>query len=226
MAESSSPLTYEQKYEKYKKYQEILSPRHHHKKCPTCYVVINNKASRCQWCRQALEAAKNGNKTFKEARAVLEILKREIERTDEKNIDLTLAVMQSKVMMKYRPDHYIWYAYPFYKRPEVNLGSLRPYKQVSDTKFQKNKRFLIEQNSPNRKRLRAVRTITEYQAKEFLEQKLAKKEANRMADSMHNYAREDKGLGSRDDRSFGQRQSFYDYRINKPKYIGSKDFSK
>src|SRR5437667_6982915 len=113
LAMTATPLSYEEKYEQYLKIQEVLYPRHHHKKCPTCYVIINNHASRCHWCRTALEAAREGTKTFKECRAVLEILKREIEWTDKKHIDLCLAIMWAKLKMKVRPDHYIWYYCPY-----------------------------------------------------------------------------------------------------------------
>ena len=232
MARPLPPLTYgkeesyEQKYEKYKKYQEILFPRHHHKKCPTCYVIIHNRAGRCEWCKQALEATKEGNKTFKECRAALETLKREIERTDEKNIDLTLAIMQAKVIMKYRPDHYIWHAYPFYKRPEVNLGPLKKYKQVTNTDYQKNQRFLKEQNNPNRNRLKAPRTISEHIAIAIRDEKRAKKEEEHLINKVRQYVREDRGLSTKGDRGFAERQLFYNLRIKSPKNIGSKDISR
>jgi|ERR1041385_661082 hypothetical protein len=242
MARFTPPLTYgreetyDQKYERYKKYQEILFPRHHHKRCPTCYVVIHNRAGRCKWCKQALEAVKEGNKTFKECRAVLETLKREIERTDEKNIDITLAVMQAKVMIEYRKKFV--FGLGSYEKPEINLGSLKAYRTIASSDYQKNERFrrsldlrtsqfcLKDSKTPRKGQRKAPRTISEHLAIAMRDEKLAKKEERRLADRLHSYARDDKGQGSRGDKESSSRQDFYSTRITKPKDIGRRDFTK
>jgi hypothetical protein len=225
MRDKSDLQIYEEKVEQFKKLKELnlsLSGRH---KCSTCSEIISAKGSRCHWCRQAIEMASGGVKTFKECRAVLEKLKREIEGTDEKHIDDTLSIEWAKVILANKT-HGFKPRNKTYFTKECMLKPLKTFREVQNTEYQKEWRRLKEENNPRRKKLRAIRTISEYQAKEFLEEKRAKKERERLADKMHSIAREDKGSGARGDRGFTQRQKFYDYRIKSPKYIGSKDFSR
>ena len=198
--------------------------------------MIHNRAGRCKWCKQALEAVKEGNKTFKECRAVLETLKREIERTDEKNIDITLAVMQAKVMIEYRKKFV--FGLGSYEKPEINLGSLKAYRTIASSDYQKNERFrrsldlrtsqfcLKDSKTPRKGQRKAPRTISEHLAIAMRDEKLAKKEERRLADRLHSYARDDKGQGSRGDKESSSRQDFYSTRITKPKDIGRRDFTK
>jgi hypothetical protein len=235
---ADGPTDYEKKFQKYKKYKELLQSQDiiKRRKCLTCDEKIHIKRGRCQWCEYALEMARDGTNTFKECRDALEPIKREIELTNEKHIDTALGGMHASLMTRLRQK--FKFGLDSYHRPEINLGPLRTYKEISKSDYQKNERSkrkldirssqycLKDAKSPKKGQRKAPRTISEHMAVAMRDEKLAKKEELRLVQKMYNYAREDRGFATKGDRGFKERQLFYDRRINKPGLIGKENFSK
>ena len=122
--------------------------------------------------------------------------------------------------MRVRPDHYIWYYCPYYKRPEINLGKLYTKKEVSDTLYQRDTKKLRETNSPRQQARKKDTRISALLRKsnDGEKKKLENQQRERLRGMRENLK------ADRDSKLDSARQNFFDDRINKPGLIGKKEY--
>ena len=220
MAASPYNLTdeqiYERKLEEYKKLKELQRntkiPVH---ECMTCDELTHAKSKRCQWCKQAQEATIKSGKNFKECRAVLERVKREIEGTTKERIDGTISIEWAKILIENKTRGFKPRGTE-YNTKESRLKPLRPYEEVRNTEWQKETRKLRREKSASFQRQQKKTRLSEMMA-------VAKQEERKMYDYRRQQLREMPD-GEDYDRSGKARMDFYNDRILKPGRIGQIDY--